>query len=181
VISITPRPCKIGSSINTRTEKHGDEDVPACDVPVAGITLDKGELNALLGEQYAHQLLFSIREGHTSPVFGMLEPFRLKGKIEDVQVSIKLGLLDGADEIELTSAKLKGLTLEPQAGGLTLLGCKVQVSGDHVPSIAGTLLNFLNRVVTIELHGGDATTSKAEKQQDLPINTFGDGEQQDAA
>lgn len=58
MLTITPRPCQLGTSINTRTEMHGDESVPACDIPLVGITLDAEELGALLGDPTAHRALY---------------------------------------------------------------------------------------------------------------------------
>ena len=35
MLSLNKRPARIGPSINTPTEKHGEEDVPACDIPIS--------------------------------------------------------------------------------------------------------------------------------------------------
>lgn len=32
--ALTARACQIGTSINIRTEKNGEDDVPACDIPL---------------------------------------------------------------------------------------------------------------------------------------------------
>ena len=39
-LSLTKRPAKIGPSINTRTQRHGDDDVPATDIPLSGILVE---------------------------------------------------------------------------------------------------------------------------------------------
>ncbi|MCA9244465.1 MAG: hypothetical protein KDA32_10950, partial [Phycisphaerales bacterium] len=49
VLNLKKRPCKIGGSMSTTTEKHGDEDVGAINIAVDGITITRDELEALLG------------------------------------------------------------------------------------------------------------------------------------
>jgi hypothetical protein len=41
IMNLTKRPAQIGPSINTRTEKHGEENVPGVDIQVSGLMLDK--------------------------------------------------------------------------------------------------------------------------------------------
>lgn len=172
MLTISSRPCQLGTSINTRTEMHGDESVPACDIPLVGITLDAEELGTLLGEPRAHKALFKPERGHDEPLFPQIEPIALSDKIEDASVII--GLNSG--EVHLEGVKLKGLTLKPMNGGLTLLSLKVQASGEDIAEKVGELVNCLDHTVTIEIHGGERVT-KDSKQQDLPINQFGEGEQ----
>lgn len=173
MLTISKRPCQIGTSINTRRELHGDEPVPACDIPILGITLDANELNSLLEEPHAHGALFLLRKGVTEePQFPQLEPFVLKDKIEGARVS----LIVGNSVLKLTDCKLKGLTLQPMAGGLTLLSFKIQSSGDGMGGIVGDLVAQLDRTIEIEVTDGERV-SKDSRQAELPINTFGEGEE----
>lgn len=175
MLNITSRACQLGASINTRAEKHGDEDVPAADIPLAGIMLDEAELNALLNDPYAHRALFTDRGGHQEPSLPQFEAHTLRDKLEGDTVTLTAGTRN--KEIILGDAKLKGLTLEPLSGGATSLSLKIQVSGDAVPGVVGMLLNHLNGHLTVEIADAVAIEKKGDKQQDLPINTFGDGEQ----
>lgn len=179
MLMISSRACQLGSSINTRTEKHGDDDVPACDIPLAGIMLDERELNALLGDPYAHRALFTDKAGHKEPTLPQVEGFVLKAKIENVTVRIGHNLLDTSDKDSrtLTDCKLKGLTLEPMSGGATALSCKVQTSGDHVGSLVGALIAHLGQHVAIEFSEGAIAVDGDDTQLDLPVNNFGNGEE----
>lgn len=175
MLNITSRACQLGASINTRAEKHGDEDVPACDIPLAGIMLDERELNALLNDPYAHRALFTDRKGHQEPSLPMIEAISVREKLEGATVTFVLGTAQA--ETVIGDAKLKGLTLEPLSGGSTSLSLKIQVSGDPVPALVAALLQHLNGFVTVEIADAVAVEKKADKQRDLPINTFGEGEQ----
>jgi hypothetical protein len=177
---ITKRPCRIGSSINTRTEKHGDEDVPACDIPLEAIMIDANELNILLGDTGAHKALF--RKGKNGsetiqePAFRQLKSFVLKDKFEDANVLLTVGI--NGTEVELADVKLAKVTLAPQVGGLTELSLQVQATPD-VEDIA-EILQYLNGEEDVAIEFGKRAEKAASKQKDLPINTFGDGEQPEA-
>lgn len=173
MLTISKRPCQIGTSINTRRELHGDEPVPACDIPILGITLDANELCSLLEEPTAFRALFDTKRGHDEPLFTQFEPFQLKDKIEGANVSLSVG----KGMIELHDCKLKGLTLQPMAGGLTLLSFKIQTSGDDMAAVVGDLVAHLDHTIDIEIADGERVKAKDSQQQDLPINTFGDGEE----
>lgn len=175
MLNITSRACQLGASINTRAEKHGDEDVPACDIPLAGIMLDETELNALLNDPYAYRALFTDRGGHQEPSLPQFEAHALREKLEGATVTLTVGTR--AKEIVLGDAKLKGLTLEPLSGGATSLSLKIQISGDAVPDVVGVLLNHLNGHLTVEIADAVAVEKKADKQMDLPVNQFGESEQ----
>ena len=52
-MKLKKRVAKIGPSINTRTEKHGEENVPAIDIPLSSIMLTGKELGRLLRQETA--------------------------------------------------------------------------------------------------------------------------------
>jgi len=176
MLNLSPRACQLGSSVNTRTERHGDEDVPACDIPLAGIMLDETELNALCREPYLSRALFNDKSGHKEPMLSMFEALPFRDKLEGATVTLVLSTTGAGTELVLGNAKLKGLTLEPLSGGATSLSLKVQVSGDTVPKVVGELVAHLNGHITVEIADATAVEQKASGQRDLPINTFGNGE-----
>lgn len=174
MLTLDKRPCRIGSSLNARNEKHGDEDVPALDIPLEGLMLTKEELNALLEDPYAHDALFNHRsKGKVDePVFRKFKPLVYREKFEEAQVLLTVGL--GADiEIEFKGVKLARVTLDPQVGGLT--ECSVQIQCTPSAETVAQLWPYMNREVDCELSFGKKAV-KAEKQKELPLNTFGDGE-----
>lgn len=178
MLTLTKRPARIGSSINTRTEKHGDEDVPACDIPIEGLMLEREELNALLGDPYAHDALFNHRsQGKVDePIFRKFKPLVFREKFESARVVLTVGL--GADvEIELKDVKLARITLDPQVGGLVELSVQVQCTPPA--ETIGALVNYLGHELEAEVTFGQVA-EKADRQRELPINNFGNGETPEA-
>lgn len=109
MLTLTTRPCKIGPSINTRTEKHGDEDVTALDIPIESVMLEANELNVLLGEPHAHNALFNGGTSPPEPLLRMIRALKLKDKFEDCTVTLLLGL--NLERIELANVKLAKVEL----------------------------------------------------------------------
>lgn len=176
---ISQRPCKIGSSVNTRAELHGDEDVPACDIPLEGITLSREELDALLGAG-THKALFAApkKGAPPEPRFRQLKPFVLRDKYEDCTVSLALGI--NREEVTLDECKLARITLEPQVGGMTALSCQVQCA-PTVETMA-TVIAHMNGEADVELALGKRVEPAARKQKDLGLGfAEGDGAAEDDA
>jgi hypothetical protein len=145
IMNLTKRPAQIGPSINTRTEKHGEEDVPGVDIPVSGLLLDKPELNALLQDPDAHDALYTDTRGkQLEPRFQTITPIGLLEKFVGAKVTITS--FDGQTEsLILKPAKIGKIRLEPQVGGLTQMSCTVQGNPpDHADMLA--LLNAKCRV-----------------------------------
>jgi len=173
-LTLTKRPAKLGSGINTRAEKHGDDDVPACDIPLAGIFLEREELNALLGDPSLHKALFTTMPGESTPqpVLRRFKPLQLADKFEGCTVTIIAGL--SATSFMLDDVTIAKLKLEPQTGGLTAMSMQVQALAEDLDVTA--LLGWLNHDVDVEVQFGTVAKGK-DKQQDLPLSTVGDNEE----
>ncbi len=169
MITITDRPARLGSSINTRTEKHGDEDIPSADIPITGIMLSAEELNSLLGDPHASRALFNNDKGVKRPMFRCFKPFRLTEKFEGARVSLALSVLnDNGVVVEIKDCKLAKIDLEPCEGGLTAMSLQIQ----SVPTEAqiGELFGHLNREISIEIADGKRVEKSGGKQAELPMN-----------
>lgn len=164
-LTLADRPAKIGSSINTRTEKHGDDDVPACDIPLTGIMLEASELDVLLGKG-AHKAFFRDGKGLVEPRFELLKAFAVREKfLGDVKLDQpQIDLVLDDDNVTLT-----GIRLEPQVGGLTMLSCQVQCT-PAVDEIA-QLIDSLNGEIRVALTFGGRKKPKAKKQTELPMGS----------
>lgn len=162
MLTFDKRPCKIGPSINTRTEKHGDESVPAMDIPLTAILLDKHELNELLGDPHAWDCLFVERKGKPAePMFAKsLKPFAVVGKFQECRASLWLGLKP--ELLELADVKLAKLKLEPSTGGMTALSVTVQSPCEES---AARLLQFLDSQIDVALDFGDAVAGEEEQPE----------------
>lgn len=143
MLKITRRAAKVGPSINTRTEKHGEDDVTALDIPLREIVLAPAGLEELMPG--AGERLFD--DAH-EPVFGRWKALTLREKIESANVTLWLGL--APTELAFTDVKLSRVTVTPTSGGGATLQCTVQVTPDLDESIA-QLLEHLNRQVEVEL------------------------------
>lgn len=163
--SLSKRTGKIGPSINTRTEKHGDDDVPGIDIPVSGILLDAGELAVLLQDGAAHESFFTnARSKHPEPRFlDVLPVLNLQGKFEDAKVTLAAGRNQA---VILKPAKVSKIRLEPQVGGLTAMSCTVQGNPDDHTDV----LDMLNKSCTIAI-----LNAKLEDRDDEPELPLGPG------
>lgn len=63
MLNLDSRPATLGVSLGTPTEKHGDERVPAKNIRVKNVLLSKDELNDLLGDKHAWDMLYVEKKG----------------------------------------------------------------------------------------------------------------------
>lgn len=177
MLTISKRPCKIGGHMNARTEKHGDEDVPALDIALEGIMLMAQELNALLEDPMAHRHLFQTQNGKLhEPTFTKFKPFVLRDAYEGATVRIVVGLRN--DEITLADCRLRRITLEPKTGGMTQLSLSVAARPDE--DVMAVLLRYMGSDADVAISGA-TVAAKGGKQKDLPLGAdleFGDDEEE---
>jgi hypothetical protein len=168
---LTQRPAQIGPSINVRTEKHGEENVPAVDIPVTDIFLDKDEFNGLMQDEDAHDAFFTDERGkQLEPRFQGIAAITLSDKFTGARVTIKRNGSD-AENLVLKPAKIAKVKLEPQVGGLTLVSFTVQGNpSDHTDVLA--LLNCKCRIQVI----GASLEEKAPDQPELGLDHVNQGE-----
>lgn len=160
-LQLTERPCKIGPSINTRTEHHGEEDVPAGDIPLGEIVLNQPELDALAGEG-THARLFAKAEG------GAIEPsmpdleisIRHAQKFEDSQVTLEVE----GEVTTLPAVTIAGIGFVRQVGGTVHLACKVQT-----PLAPVDVRKLMNKPARVQLNFGEVP-DKDRRQQNLALN-----------
>lgn len=160
-LTLSKRAGQIGPSINTRTEKHGEEDVPGLDIPVSGVFLDADELGIILEDADAHKSFFTgTKSAAPEPRFENLAPLKLEGKLEGAKVVIQVG----EHSLVLKPAKVKSITLEPQVGGMTLMSATIQGN----PSANTDILELLNAKCRIAITGA-TREEKPENEPELPL------------
>lgn len=175
ILKLNKRPCRLGGSINTRTEKHGDEDAPACDIPVEGLMLDRDELEALLGKGSYVALFINRRNSGMS----VAEPTDLAKRVKTLQMTDKFidsraKLLLGIDgfevllEDELTVSKIK---LEPQVGGLTACALTLQCCAEA--NAVARLYAQMGSEISAEIRIGKKDEGKNDKQKELALKPKG--------
>lgn len=164
-LTLRKRLCKIGTNINVRTEKRGDQPVPACDFTLKGVMLKKDELNTLLGDEHAYDALYLDVDDTPEPLFAKhFKPFALLDSFEGASVTLQL--VDNDDEVELEDVKLASLKLEPQVGGLTSLQVQVQATPD------GEDMQSICAFVDSQVHAAISFGKRSEKdkrQKELPM------------
>jgi hypothetical protein len=157
--SLDKRPCKIGN-INPRRENHGEEKVPAIDVSLAGIFLNKRELGELVGNKHCWDGLFDEKGKLAEPAMRCFKPIGLDLSFENATVSLYVGLKLGL--IELTECKLTKLKIAPQVGGLTELTLTVQAVPD-MDAVAAPLINWMGHDADVALNFGDISADEKER------------------
>lgn len=161
--SLTKRQAKVGPSINTRTQKHGDEDIPGMDVPISGILLTPGELNDMLDDPTAHEHLYAQAgsgNAHTAPRWPVIAEFPVDRKFKDAKATIKV------DDIEciMKPCTIDKIKLILQEGGLTAFSCTVKgAAPEHLDVLA-----LLNRKCTISILNAQVAV-KDTNQGELPL------------
>jgi hypothetical protein len=176
-MNITNRPCQLGIHINTRSEKHGEDTVPAVDIPLAGIMLERAELDELVGANFWNAVFDTpVGDGKAPrPAWRLLDDFRLTDKFAG-EVVIDLG--PNITPIKLDAVTLTKLRLEPLEGGLTELSLTVQ-SAEDVEGFVHKLVARLGTEVSATIAIGEKIEREKSKQLDLPINNFGEDEAPD--
>jgi hypothetical protein len=171
------RICLLGSSINTRTEKHGDDDVPAIDIPITGFALVGAELAEITGDVHAHRALFDKSKNPVEPIFNCFRPLALVHKFEGCTARFILGL--GREELVLADCKVARVKLEPNLGGLTSADFLIQSTPDDLAAMA-RLMAFMGHDIELEVELGNKAEKAKANQQNLALDDESD-DQQEAA
>lgn len=162
------RICHLGV-IHNRTEKHGDEDVPAIDVPIEGFALVAEEFNGLLSDPHAHRALFDTSKIPHEPVFQCFKPLALKEKFYDATVTLHLGL--ARDAVILRQCKLAKVKFNPATGGMVAMAFTSQLRAnlDDVPK----LLAFQGHEIECDVDV-DPSAKPKDVQANLPLGERSD-------
>jgi hypothetical protein len=167
MLSLKKRPCHIGTSINARTEKHGDEPSSAMDIPIA-ILITLAELNKLMGEPHTSDAWFSTEGGKLAePLLKNMKPYKLKGKFANSSVTFTLGV--NSVVVPMKGVTFTGMGFEPQVGGMTQLKLKIQ---SPITNKNNEIFLWMDRDADVELQFGELEIK--EVQGDLDLEGDGD-------
>lgn len=168
------RTATLGPTINDRTERHGDEDKPALDLSLGAIVLTPEEFNAIACHPGAYHGLFDTSSNPPQFAYPGLTPvLSLAETIKGCEVTLRLGLEQF--ELKLVGCNVKGGVIE-LASGVAALSCKVQHEGELTGEQLLKLRAAKNKSVDVEIVLG-AADAEDDAQGDLPLNSFGEGEQ----
>lgn len=126
MLDLPARPAMLGQSINTRTEKHGTENVPAFDIPVEFV-IEPAELCALLCSPEAAHRLFTWHSGMPfETALPALKALSMAERVEGCSVTFAWGLRPDANRVKFNDARLSRIKLEPRIRGQTHVSLLVQ-------------------------------------------------------
>lgn len=165
MLNLKARPCKLGTAINTRRELHGEEPVPAMDIPLLGIMISARELNALVDDPMFSDLVFDQRQNSDSPPEPQwsrkFKPLAMLGKFKDCTVTLSIGLKP--ETVTIVAAKIAKIRLMPLVGGQTELSLTVQATTEA--KVGAKLLDFIDQEASVEIDIGERDDSEAVKDQ----------------
>jgi virulence-associated protein VagC len=163
-LTLNKRPGKIGGNINVRTERHGDDEKPALDIPLSGIPLTPEEVGNLLGDATSYDSLFtSARSKFLEPRWLGVPYIPFAEKFKNAKVTINAG---GA-KLVLKPATVQKIKLF-LVGDQVAMACTISASPDEGVQV----LEMLNLKCVVSILGG-AVADKAENQQDLGLEGGG--------
>lgn len=159
-LNLPKRVAKIGGSIATKTQFHGEEEVPAVSVPLSGLILDEGDVNRMFGQADAHSRMFRQENDMLMPALRGAE-IALHDKFKGAKVTIKAGALG----LKLAPANVSRIRLEPLPGGVVALSCTVSGAPEGTVDVLG----LLNADCTASILGGEIAARDNENQDELPL------------
>jgi hypothetical protein len=160
------RPGRIGGGVNSRTQKHGEENIPAMDIPLVAIMLTQAELNELMNEPLTAVAWFNDRkDGLAEPLFKNVKHFSIIDTYESSSVTIGVGLKEQLFTLE--DCKLVKIKLSPCVGGLTELKLTVQAKIDDTNT---PLFEFLSNDCNVEIEFGSITADEKAKSKQPELN-----------
>jgi hypothetical protein len=140
--------------VNTRTEMHGQDEIPGQDIPLNGIVLNADELAAVTDEESAGTAFFKMDGDQYVPRIAAADPTTLSHKFAGATVKISGG---GLPVTTYHNAKIKGIVLEAQTGGMVLMSCTLQVNpNDGDPSGQSLINKKISITIKAELESDEA-------------------------
>jgi len=172
VLTLQQRDCLLGGKAKAKTKKADDGDeTKTVELELSRLVLDKAELNALLREPHAWDVLYDTSGDAIEPYLRSIKELEFAKPIEGAWVSIEFGL--NSQRFEFAEVKLSKVKLSLVTGGETLLSCRFTVAHTDNDTLA-LMFDQLNSTVLVEIRA-----EPPGAQRELPLNKFGDGEQGD--
>lgn len=125
MFNLTKRDAEIGV-FNNRVEMHGDEEVPAIDLPVTvGLNLD--EMRALVPSSEDATIVDVIFNENGEVVIPVVNPMTIHRKPEDLQVTLYDSPTTPKNTLVFNEVKVKSMKLEFRSGFVGQLSMKLQL------------------------------------------------------
>lgn len=167
MLSLKQRPCILGDKYAGK--KKRDTEVRTLKLELKDIELSREEVNALLGEPHAYEALYDTSAHPIRPFLACIKALEIAASWTGARVVLWYEL--GATKVELKNATLSKIKITPPLGGDTRLSLSVE--GE--PVLDRKIAELIDRVgsgIECEIHA-----ERPEDQQELPLNSHGEGEQ----
>lgn len=162
MLKLRSKTCHIGASINTRTQRAGEERIPYLDIPVT-ISITAKELASIVGDAHVPDAWFSTKDGKLDePLLKGWAPYKPRFKFEHSLAVLTVGV--NGEKIDCGDCTLNKFVFEPQSDGRTALKLKIQTEAniDRVK-----LILWLDTDQDVVLQFGELVGNDA--QEDLPL------------
>jgi hypothetical protein len=163
------KPCKLGVYINTPTQKHGDERVPAKVLGVKDLLLTKEEFNELMDDKHAWEMLYVEAKGKAAEPFWQnkfAEFHHAVAKFIDSEVTLTFGLKPY--RVDFASATIKSVKLDPQTGGLVAMSFTIVCLKSNISGHLSNLDEHLNSSANVTVKFGNPANEETEDDEDQP-------------
>lgn len=150
-------------SVNLRAEKHGNEEVPACDLKIE--TEQPNSILAFFGSQLLDSLYWRAPtpEDATQADLDGIEPITDRPNLRNPALSGPFGIgyegagytlriewgIDSSTEIAIYDVRINAITIDPKEGGSVAIKLRAQFEVDE--KLAGRLGVMIGREVTLSL------------------------------
>lgn len=162
--TLASRPCQLGPTINDRTEKHGNEDKPALDIPVDAYCLTEAEFDELAGQKGAYA---ALTDGSSQPrkwAFpNLVAVLSMRETVKGASAVLLLGL--ERFTLALGDCKLKGGTFELTNTGVVAFSFKLQFEGELTGEQLLKLRAAKNKSIDLALTIGPADAANDSQGQ----------------
>lgn len=170
MLNISERACLLGTQVSFKVENHGDDQVIGMDVKLSGIHVSDDEINVLMLEPRAYNVLYNEREGgkFIEPVFQGLEPFQRKERVKDVEIAFTIG----STKLKYIGCTMKDVCLECETGGDAVLSFGLRC----LPPMKSEVLRLIERAgceIRVAVHAprfGEKSEEVGEEQGDLALS-----------
>lgn len=165
------KPCQLGGKFTSNGEGEGDKREDLVKFSLEGLMLTARELDKVLGEG-AHERLFRKAKSSESlePAFGDdVNELKLVHRYIDSTATLSLD----DETLTLAKAKIMGVVLQPQIGGMTWMACDVEA-----PAVDGVeaIRTHTNMKIAAQLSFGQKPELD-KRQKSLALNEGEDDEE----
>lgn len=162
--TLPEKPCTLGGKVITCGDGEGEKREELVKFALEGLMLNSKEIDRVLGAG-AHGRLFVQHKGEdVKPAFGDdINELKLAHRYVDCVVTLTL---DG-ETVTMPAAKITGVVLQPQIGGMTWMACDIEAPSKLADGVE-ELGNHAGLKVAAQLQFGQKPVLD-KRQKNLPL------------